>query len=87
VPRVCVWGPLKQLAGGSSEHRIDGSTVLELLRGLEREQPEVKGWVLDERGRIRRHINVYINGERGAETTAVRGEDRVEVLPAITGGT
>jgi sulfur-carrier protein len=87
VPRVCVWGPLKQLAGGSSEHRIDGSTVLELLHGLEREHPEVTGWVLDERGLIRRHINVYVNGERGAETTAVRGEDRVEVLPAITGGT
>jgi sulfur-carrier protein len=87
VARVCVWGPLKQLAGGSSEHRIDGSTVLELLRGLEREHPEVAGWVLDERGRIRRHINVYVNGERGGESTAVRGEDRVEVLPAITGGT
>ncbi len=86
MARVCVWGPLKPLAGGSGEHRIDGSTVLELLRGLEREHPEVAGWVLDERGRIRHHINVYVNGERGGEATAVSGEDRVEVLPAITGG-
>ena len=87
MARLCVWGPLKQLAGGSAEHRIDGSTVLELLRGLEREHPAVAGWVLDERGRIRRHINVFVNGERGRETTAVGAEDRVEVLPAITGGT
>jgi molybdopterin synthase sulfur carrier subunit len=87
VARVCVWGPLKQLAGGSSELRIDGNTVLELLRGLEREHPAVAGWVLDERGLIRRHINVYVNGERGGEATAVAAEDRVEVLPAITGGT
>ncbi len=87
MARVCVWGQLKQLAGGSSEHEIDGATVLELLRGLEREHPLLTGWVLDERGLIRRHINVYVNGNRGAETTAVRGQDRVEVLPAITGGT
>ncbi|HEY6397267.1 MAG TPA: MoaD/ThiS family protein [Solirubrobacteraceae bacterium] len=87
MARVCVWGPLKQLAGGSSELRIDGNTVLELLRGLEREHPAVAGWVLDERGLIRRHINVYVNGERGGEATAVGAQDRVEVLPAITGGT
>ena len=43
-------------------------------------------WILDERGRIRRHINVFVNGERGAEATGVRSADRVEVLPAITGG-
>jgi molybdopterin converting factor small subunit len=41
---------------------------------------------VDERGKIRRHINVYVNGERGAESTPVGRGDRVEVLPAITGG-
>jgi molybdopterin converting factor small subunit len=46
----------------------------------------MRGWIVDERSRIRRHINVFVNGERGDETTAVRSGDRVEVLPAITGG-
>jgi sulfur carrier protein ThiS len=46
----------------------------------------VSGWILDERGLIRRHINVFVNGERGEVTTAVRSGDRIEVLPAITGG-
>jgi len=41
---------------------------------------------LDERGSIRRHINVYVNGERGAELTPVGPEDRIDVLPAISGG-
>jgi molybdopterin converting factor small subunit len=83
---VCLWGPLKKLAGGCSEHEIHGATVAELLRGLEGEHPAVTGWVLDERGLIRRHINVYVNGERGREGTAVGREDKVEVLPAISGG-
>jgi sulfur-carrier protein len=83
---VRVHGPLKQLAGGRAEHPLNGDTVLLLLRALERQYPPVAGWVLDERGLIRRHINVYVNGERGNEQTAVEAHDRVEVLPAISGG-
>lgn len=83
---VRVRGPLKKLAGGCSVHEVQGTTVAELLRELERAQPAVGGWILDERGLIRRHINVFVNGERGREGTAVSSEDRLEVLPAISGG-
>jgi molybdopterin converting factor small subunit len=83
---VCVRGPLRKLAAGRAEHELEGATVVELLRALEARHPEVGGWILDERGAIRRHINVYVNGERGVEATAVGRGDRVEVLPAITGG-
>lgn len=83
---VRVRNPLRSLAGGRSEHRVEGATVVELLGELERLHPPVTGWVLDERGRIRRHINVFVNGERGGEATAVDAEDRIDVLPAISGG-
>lgn len=83
---VCVHGPLKKLAGGGSEHPVDGDTIGDLLKALEREHPGLEGWVLDERGMIRRHINVYVNGELGGNDTTVQSRDRVEVLPAISGG-
>ena len=83
---VRVRGPLRQLAGGRAEHELEGATAVDLLAALERRHPDLGGWILDERGRIRRHINVYVNGERADEQTAVRSADRVEVLPAITGG-
>jgi molybdopterin converting factor small subunit len=83
---VCVRGPLRKLAGGRAEHELAGPTVVELLRALELRHPDIRGWILDERGLIRRHINVFINGEQGGESTAVRSDDRVEVVPAITGG-
>jgi sulfur-carrier protein len=83
---VCLRGALRKLAGGRAEHELQGSTVLELLRALELRHPDVRGWVLDERGLIRRHINVFVNGEQGDETTAVRSGARLEVVPAITGG-
>jgi molybdopterin converting factor small subunit len=79
-------GPLKQLAGDRATHRVAGDTVAELLRALEREQPALAGWILDERGAIRRHINVFVAGERGGEDTTVREDDAVDVLPAISGG-
>jgi molybdopterin converting factor small subunit len=79
-------GPLKRLAGDRAEHPIEGGTVIDVLRELERGHPAANGWIIDERGQIRRHINVFVNGELCDGGTAVDGDDRVDVLPAISGG-
>jgi sulfur-carrier protein len=79
-------GPLKQLAGNRSEHAVDGGSVGELLRKIEHAHPAAKGWILDERGVLRRHINVFVNGEPGGQDTHVDAEDRIDFLPAISGG-
>ena len=79
-------GPLKRLAGDRAEHPVDGTTVGEAIRALEAANPATGGWILDERGVIRRHINVFVNGEPGEQDTAVEGEDRIDVIPAISGG-
>jgi sulfur-carrier protein len=86
VALVRLRGPLRKLAGGRAELSADGATVGELLAGLERDEPALRGWILDERGRVRRHINVFVNGEYGGEETPVGADDRIDVLPAISGG-
>jgi len=80
-------GQLKALAGGQGEHRVEGATVLELVRALESSEPALAGWILDERGDLRRHINVFVNGEQARPTAAAGPDDRVDVIPAISGGT
>jgi molybdopterin converting factor small subunit len=65
---------------------VEGATVRDVLQALEREHPSVAGWILDERGQIREHINVFVNREYGREETAVGPDDRLHVLPAISGG-
>ena len=79
-------GPLKRLAGDRSEHAIDGASVGELLAAIESAHPAAKGWILDESGTLRRHINVFVNGELGDPETAVAPDDRIDVLPALSGG-
>ena len=79
-------GQLKRLAGDCAEHAVSGATVGDLLRELERAHPATGGWILDERGEIRRHINVFVNGELGEQKTRVGADDRIDVLPAISGG-
>jgi molybdopterin synthase sulfur carrier subunit len=78
-------GPLEKLAGGP-EHELEGTTVSEVLQALEREHTALEGWILDERGVIRRHINVFVGGEPATADTAVAADDRIEILPAISGG-
>jgi sulfur-carrier protein len=86
MPVVRLRAPLSELAGGNRELELEGSTVAEVLRALEREHPETKGWILDERGQIREHVNVFVNRDYGREDTAVGAGDRLHVIPAISGG-
>ena len=82
---VLLRAPLSELAG-AREHDLAGTTVREALEALEDRCPAVCGWVLDERRAIRRHVNIYVNGQLAREDTEIGSGDRVHVLPAITGG-
>jgi molybdopterin synthase sulfur carrier subunit len=86
VPVVRLRAPLSELAGGKRELELEGATVADVLRALEREHPDLRGWILDERGSIREHVNVFVNKEYGREDTSVTASDRLHVIPAISGG-
>jgi molybdopterin converting factor small subunit len=83
---VTLRAPLSQRAGGTSRHELPGSSVGEVLRELERRHPPIVGWILDERGRVRPHVNVFVNGERTDEGTQVAEGDVLQVLASISGG-
>lgn len=68
----------------------DGGTVSEVLAGVFREHPAVRGYVLDDQGEVRPHIAVFVNGEqikdRRRMTDAVRADDEIYVMQALSGG-
>lgn len=82
---IALRAPLRQRVGASTVD-AEGETVAEVLRDLEARSPAIKGWVLDEQGEVRRHVNVFLNGEPASEQDPVGRDDRIDIIHAITGG-
>jgi molybdopterin converting factor small subunit len=90
--RVRLPGVLAEHCGGARSLELDPSpaTVGELLDVLERDHPRLCRRLRDETGALRRHVNVFVDGENvrsvaGLETPlATAGE--VQVLPSVAGG-
>jgi photosystem II stability/assembly factor-like uncharacterized protein/molybdopterin converting factor small subunit len=83
---VTLRAPLKDRADGNDLLELPGASVGEVLRELETRFPKVVGWILDEHGRVRPHVNVFVNGEKVREDAPVGDRDRIHVLPSISGG-
>ena len=82
---VTLRAPLKQRVGAASLE-VEGGTVAEVVRALEAQAPAIKGWVTDDQGRVRRHVNVFVNGEPATDGDPVATDDRIDIIHAITGG-
>jgi sulfur carrier protein ThiS len=78
--------PLRDLAAGLREVSVEGGTVAEVLRALERSYPRLDGWTLDDRGRLRQHVAVFLDGDRVDGGASVESEDRLEIVGAVSGG-
>jgi hypothetical protein len=78
--------PLRERADGQREVAVGGATVAEALRGLERAHPKLAGWVLDDQGRVRQHVAVFVGGERVDGEARISDADRLEIVGAVSGG-
>ena len=69
---------------------VPGSTVREVLDAVFADNPMLKSYILDDQGRVRRHVNVFINGsfvsDRLALSDPVGPTDEVFVFQALSGG-
>jgi molybdopterin synthase sulfur carrier subunit len=85
-------GALRELAGNQSEVRIEAaaSTLSHALQQLWIACPAVRDRVLTERGRVRPHVNIFVDGENsrftGGLDTAVRADSEIYIVPAVSGG-
>jgi hypothetical protein len=77
-----------QLEG--QELEVEASTVAEVVQGLEEIAPGFAFYVCDERGRLRRHVNIFLGSERVSDTRTlsdpVDGDTRVFIMQALSGG-
>jgi sulfur-carrier protein len=73
-----------------SEGEVPGATVRELVAELARRHPGLASYVVDETGRLRRHVNVFVGDEpirdREGLGDALAPDTRVFILQALSGG-
>jgi sulfur-carrier protein len=83
--------PLRKITNGQEEVAASGATIGELLADLEKQFPGLKERICDDKGQLRRFVNVFANDEdiRFLQNldTPVKEKDEISIVPAIAGGT
>jgi sulfur-carrier protein len=87
---IHVTGQLRTYCAGAEQLSVAARTVREALDELERTQFALYRNICDETGKVRRHLNVFVNSDNmrdlnGVDTTMAAG-DVVTILPAVSGG-
>jgi molybdopterin converting factor small subunit len=88
--KVSVSSPLRDFCGGMSDVFVQAFTVRCVLEAIERTEPALYRAVCDETGRVRRHVNVFVNAshvtEHGGLDAPLAPGDVITLLPAVSGG-
>jgi molybdopterin synthase sulfur carrier subunit len=88
--KVVIPTPLRKFTAGADTVQIEARTVQEVLDNLDSKYPGIRASVCDEKGSLRRFINIYLDGEdvRFLEnlSTPVTDGAEVAIVPAISGG-
>ncbi len=87
---VLIPGPLRAFSGANSRIPLAVGSVREALASLEKEHPALYIGICDETGRVRRHVNVFVNSahirdRQGLDTPLAAG-DQLSFLPSVSGG-
>jgi molybdopterin converting factor small subunit len=81
---------MRRNAGDQATLMVPGQTVASVLDRLVTEFPAVGSQLLDEAGRVRAHINVFVNGEDirdlQGHDTVLADRDEVYLVAAMAGG-
>jgi molybdopterin converting factor small subunit len=90
MPVVRFPAALKYYVDNHNEMDIPASSVTELLAALVTRYPSLKFHLLDSDGKLRRHFNVFVNGENIRELngldTALQPDDKILLLASAAGG-
>lgn len=81
---------LRPLSGGASTVAVQGSTLREVLHGLESAHPGFAAKLLDEQGNLHKFVNVFVADDdvrylKGLDTPVSAGQV-VSIVPAVAGG-
>ena len=87
MTRVIVPSQLRSYTSGASEVTATGATLADLLADLDRQFPGFRFRVIDEQDRVRRHVILFVGGERCEDlATAIDAGAELQIVGALSGG-
>ena len=85
--RVGIPTPLRSYTDGAKEVEADGATLDELLDDLDRRHPGLRFRVVDEQGRLRQHMRIFVNRAMGhGLADELAPTDEIVLMQALSGG-
>ena len=81
---------LRPLSGGVSTVQVEGSTLGEILKGLNVAHPGFSDRLLDSEGNLHKFVNIFVADDdvrymQGLDTKIATGQT-VSIIPAVAGG-
>jgi sulfur-carrier protein len=81
---------LRTYTGGQAEVPADGTVLADVIESLEKNHPGISARILDDTGKLRRFVNVYVDDDdvrfsEGLQTPVADGAS-VSIIPAVAGG-
>ncbi len=88
--KVRIPTPLRKLTNNEELVEVTAATIGDAIKELQSRYPGIEERLVDEKGEVRRFVNVYVNEEdirflQGSKT-ALKAGDEVSIIPAIAGG-
>lgn len=88
--KVRIPTPLRPLTKGQGEVEATATSISEMIETLNSAHPGLKDRLCDDKGELRRFVNIYVNEEDirflNGKDTSLKDGDEVSIVPAIAGG-
>ena len=85
--KVRIPTPLRSYTSQQSVVDAHGGTVAEVLADLDRQFPGIRFRMVDEQGRLRKHMKVWVGEDAVRDlSTSLRESDEVTIMQALSGG-
>jgi len=90
MAKVILTSALKRFFPTLSELTVPVSTISDVLIALEEKYPGISGYLVEDDGRLRQHVNIFVKGElikdRNKLTDRLTDQDEVLIFQALSGG-
>jgi sulfur-carrier protein len=85
--KVRIPTPLRSYTDQQTVVEADGATVAELLADLDQRHPGIRFRMVDEQGRLRQHMKVFVNEDSVRDLgTPISDDDEITIMQALSGG-